>query len=808
MNDSSSQAHQPYIFGIRHHGPGSARSLRLALEELRPDCVLVEGPPDAESVLPLLADPEMKPPVALLVYKPDDPKRAVYYPFAIFSPEWQAIHYALSHNVPVRFMDLPQTIRLAEAVEDESPKTKDEGPSQDSGPELAAEEAEPKQSAIRNPQSAISTDPLRWLAEAAGFSDGERWWEHMVEHRRDGSEIFAAILEMMSALRAEADKEADERRRAKDEEATASVGGEAKTIEINGAQREVEEARREAYMRQTIRAAQREGFERIAVVCGAWHAPVLAKMPRTEKEDAAILKGLPTTKVQATWVPWTYGRLSYMSGYGAGIESPGWYHHLWTTPENVTIRWMSKVARLLREQDLDASTAHVIEGVRLAETLAALRGRPLPGLPELNEAILSVLLFGNDLPMRLIYEKLIVGETLGEVPADTPMVPLQQDLIKEQKRLRLAAEATARTLDLDLRKEIDLARSQLLHRLNLLDIPWGRAERVASNKKGTFHEIWQLKWQPELAVSLIEAGGWGNTVLDAATASARDKAQHADGLPSLTALVERAILADLHDAVSVIMQRVQDEAAVSSDVGHLMEALPPLAGVMRYGNVRGTDAHMVSHVVDGLVARICIGLPGACSALNDEAAAEMFERIIAVHSAISLLQKQNHTVAWQNVLKQLAGQDTLHGLISGRACRLLMDSGILAPEEAARRMGLALSTATEPAQAAAWVEGFLKGSGLALLHDDELWAVMDTWVAGLSEDTFTALVPLLRRTFSTFAAPERRQMGERVKNGPARRPESQSATQSDFDVQRAEAVLPLMTKLLGIANDASVKRET
>jgi hypothetical protein len=387
------------------------------------------------------------------------------------------------------------------------------------------------------------------------------------------------------------------------------------------------------------------------------------------------------------------------------------------------------------------------------------------------------------------------------------MVPLQLDLIKEQKRLRLPAEATVRTLDLDLRKETDLARSRLLHRLNLLDISWGKAERVASNKKGTFHEIWQLKWQPELAVSLIEAGVWGNTVLDAATAAARDKALHADGLPALTALVERAILADLRDAVSVIMQRVQDEAAVSSDVGHLMEALPPLAGVMRYGNVRGTDARMVGHVVDGLVARICIGLPGACSALNDDAATEMYERVMAVHVAVSLLQNEGHSLAWQNVLKQLAGQDRLHGLIAGRACRLLMDGGIVTPEEATRRMGLALSAVTEPAQAAAWVEGFLKGSGLALLHDDELWAVMDTWVSGLSTDTFAALLPLLRRTFSTFAPPERRQMGERVKNGPARGRQSQTAMEADFDVLRAEAVLPLIARLLGLANDG-VKRKT
>jgi len=93
--------------------------LRLALEELRPDCVLVEGPPDAAGVLPLLAHAEMKPPVALLVYKPDEPRRAVYYPFAVFSPEWQAIHYALSYDIPVRFMDLPVGVRLAQAKQDE-----------------------------------------------------------------------------------------------------------------------------------------------------------------------------------------------------------------------------------------------------------------------------------------------------------------------------------------------------------------------------------------------------------------------------------------------------------------------------------------------------------------------------------------------------------------------------------------------------------------------------------------------------------------------------------------------------------------
>src|SRR5262245_44645234 len=97
-----------HLFGIRHPGPGSTRALVRALAELAPDCVLVEGPPEGDELLSLVADAEMEPPVALLVYRPDEPRRAVYYPFAEFSPEWQAIRHALAARVPVRFMDLPQ----------------------------------------------------------------------------------------------------------------------------------------------------------------------------------------------------------------------------------------------------------------------------------------------------------------------------------------------------------------------------------------------------------------------------------------------------------------------------------------------------------------------------------------------------------------------------------------------------------------------------------------------------------------------------------------------------------------------------
>ena len=102
-----------HVFGIRHHGPGSARSVLKALEALQPDIILVEGPPDAEEVLPLLTHAEMEPPVALLLYVPEEPSRSVSYPFALFSPEWQALRYGLTRGIPTRFIDLPQAHQLA-----------------------------------------------------------------------------------------------------------------------------------------------------------------------------------------------------------------------------------------------------------------------------------------------------------------------------------------------------------------------------------------------------------------------------------------------------------------------------------------------------------------------------------------------------------------------------------------------------------------------------------------------------------------------------------------------------------------------
>jgi Family of unknown function (DUF5682) len=740
---SSSQA---TVLGIRHHGPGSARAVAAELAELQPDAVLIEGPSDAQPILALAAADGMSPPVALLAYAVDDPAHSVFWPFAAFSPEWQALTWALAHDVQVRFCDLPASMVLAPS----SPT-----------PKAAATEA-------------VRADPLAMLAAAAGYDDPERWWDDVIESQVAGAGPFAAITEAMTELRlAAAPQPPDEQLR---------------------------EARREAYMRTQLRATLAAGATRVAVICGAWHTPALTGKLPSAAADARVLRGLARRKVALTWVPWTHSRLAASSGYGAGITSPGWYHHLFSHPDLTVTRWLTKVARVLRAEDLPVSSANVIEAVRLAEALATLRGRQLAGLDEVTEATRAVLVDGDDVVLSLVTSRLVVGEALGEVPAGTPTVPLEADLRARARRLRLKFEAEPRILDLDLRTAAGLTRSQLLHRLTLLAVPWGTPAESAVQTTGTFRETWRLSWQPELSVSVIEAAMWGPTVQAAALARLRDLAvAKATTVPQLTAAVEACLLAELPAGLADLLAALDARAAVDLDLEHLTAALPALVRALRYGDVRGTDTSALARVADAVLTRICLGLPQAVTSLDDTGSAALRSSLDAVHAAVALLDQAQARQRWLSALAASIDRSDVHGLLIGRMVRILRDADRLDHTQAAGRLARALSIGTSSSAKAAWVEGFFSGGGLLLVHDRDLLALLDDWIVTLGERDFVDVLPLLRRTFGQFAPGERRSIGERVRHGSAA-PGRQS-DEPGLDEQRAARAMATVAALLGVGPD-------
>lgn len=749
------------LYGIRHHGPGSARSLLRALHLQQPDCILIEGPPDADALLNYVAHPEMVPPVALLIYNPKNLRQASFFPFAEFSPEWQAVLYGLQQGIPVRFMDLPMELSFGLKKDAEG----------EGAVPLPQPDAGTPNDTMTNDEM-TTPDPFRELAALAGYSDPERWWEATFE-RGATQDIFPMVTELMTTLR-----------------------------EAKNRPESHETLLREAFMRQTIRAAAKQGFDNVAVVCGAWHTPALAFLEKTKPAaDAALLKGLKKVKVETTWIPWSFDRLSAKSGYAAGVLAPAWYRILWETspltphlsPLTPSVVWLSTAARLLREHDVETSSAHVIEAARLADTLAALRRTEQPGLEDLREAAISVMGLATAKPLELLEGQLVMGDVLGRVPSSLPVPPLKADFETQARGCRLERSTAEKKLELDLREAADLRKSVLLHRANLLGIGWGSPTDAGGNRQGRFHEHWKIKWLPDYEIRLIEAGTWGNTVESAALQLALQRIAGAGTLPQLALLLDMVLKAEMPAALPILLHKLQTVSTLSSDALRLADAVPPLAEALRYGQARRMDLSLVEQTLEQMMPRLCLQLPAACIGLNEDAAVDVMKKMLALNRAFSILQVPDYDALWQQTLRSVHGSAVAAPLLAGLCSRLLFDKNWADSDSTGDTMRFRLSAAQAPADSAAWLEGFLHSSGLLLLHHPALWAILDGWVRDLPSDFFQELLPLLRRTFSRFAPPERGKMLDLAKNGGPGSDVFESKDESPlWDAARTEPVLELL----------------
>lgn len=773
------------LYGIRHHGPGSARALLAALRGDQPDqpkadLLLIEGPPESEPLLDTLRDPLIKPPVAILHYVERNPALHLYSPFAIFSPEWQAIRFAQENDIPIRMFDLPLRHQLA--LLDRS--------------ELST----------AAPSAEHDADPLTKLAALAGFADPELWWEMLIEHRPsdrpvlEDREVFAALREAMHALRA------------------AAVDPPSRL-----------ELLREAWMRRELRLATGacEG-QRIAVVCGAWHLPALDPDDPTlpnelpnELADEALLTGLPAVDVRSVWVPWSDRQFSRQTGYAAGISAPGWSTHLWNNPgHDQAIRWLSQAAATLRDHGLDISPAQVIDATRLAESLAALRGLCRPGLAESNEAMTAIFCAGDARHLRPVQEEMVIGNGVGTLPDDSPAPPLLLDWQRQCRTLRLKPDASAVNLDLDLRRPLDLRRSRLLHQLALLDVGWGTLS--TPHQTGTFRETWRLVWKPEVARRLKLAGGSGLTVEMAALTRIHEILDQylSDSPPSssrtLTSLLQtfavilRAGLGNrLLDApgpaltrrLAILLDRL---AAEENDLETLLDSFPGLVSLEEYGSLQvqfdsPIDLQIITTLVDRSINRISIALtrytrPGALTH-----SPKMLELLLTVDQAMALAGRHHRTNIWSVTLRDLVHSASTPPGLAGRAALLLWQSANITPAELQMAIRRATSTALPPLAGAAWIDAFFSRAGILLVQDQQLRQIVDDWLGGLDEPEFIAVLPLLRRTFSTFTPAERRTLDHQIRRQthPHNLP-LHSRPSPGLDQKRASLMIPTLRNLLGL----------
>jgi hypothetical protein len=744
------------ILGIRHHGPGSSALLRKALDVLDPACVLVEGPPEGDELIQYITDPDLKPPVAMLLHASDEASLASFTPFAEFSPEWQAIHWALKHERPVRFCDWPAAVSLS------------------------------LQKAARdNPESVPPqprADALDLLASAAGYEDGETFWNGLIEQRgasgQEALSVFASIETAMTEARTQ------------------------EGLSPQSPDEVLRNNQREAFMRTNIRATLKEVEGNIAVVTGAWHISGLRQATKPA-DDRALVKDLPRLKVEATWVPWTDSRLSAFSGYGAGVISPGWYRHLWSlytrkklpSAEEFASAWQSRTAFKLREEGYSAPTASAIEATRLALGLAALRDLPMPGIAEMREASLAAMCDGNPLPLAMLERKLYIGELVGEIGERVPQNPLARDLTEWQRKTRLKPQDLELEIKLDLRSDAGLLKSTLLHRLNLINVPWGKLLDAQAGR-GTFREVWVIEWEPGYSVSLAEALVYGVTIEQAAGNATLKKARETTSITELASLIQRALVSDLPETAASCIEQLQAVAVNSSDITDLMKAVSPLVRVLRYGTARRLPEDALRSLILSISVEINAGVRIGSRGLNEETTAARIAAMEAYDEALRLFGDDGLTSSWRNELGKVVDDDQVTSSIAGLSLRRLHDVVAWEPEKVAAEFSRHTSS-RQPKESGAFLEGFLRGGSEVLLQDEPLLQLLDAWLCELSETDFTDSLPLLRRSMSSFDTVARRRVLEKVQRG--RRQGTSAASPLAPESNPAfEAALPLLYKILGL----------
>ena len=722
----------PVFFGVRHLSPASAYHLRAALDRTSPQLVLVEGPSDLNDSMPWLCHPETRFPAAILAYTKTPPVRTALWPFALYSPEVQAILWAHAHQVECRFMDLPSSVFLAFAGARERRRLAE------------AEETPPGE----EPEETPSTESVYRRLETLTGEDHDTFWERHFEQLSDGAQFQLACGVFGEQLRA-----ADQ----------------------DGPQHTAETLVREAYMKQVITQAVEGGIpaERIFCVCGAFHVAGLAEnLPMTGQEEAA----LPREDAAATLMPYSYYRLTSRSGYGAGNKAPAYFELLWEAmqgdgPSQAPYLYLTRLAAAHRRMGNLVSSAEVIEAVRLAQSLAAMRGSRYPALADLRDAAVTAMGHGQFSELALAAADTEIGTKIGSLPQGVSRTSIQEDFYRQLKALRLEKFRTAQLqrLDLDLREKLnvksqdaalaDLRRSFFLHRLRVLGVHF--ASLLPSQQEGaSWGEYWDLRWTPEAEIEIVESALLGDTVEGAAACALQERGEESTTIAQAAAIFEDAFLCGMPAAAAhalSVLQGLSVDAAALADVA---ETAVRLSLVVRYGDLRRFDPQPVIPLVKQLYLRACLTLAEACVCDNKEAPAvtQAMDRLNILQLSHDFLDGER----WISLLEEVSDRDDLNTRCSGFAMAILLERGKADEELLAREVARRLSPGVPADLGAGWFEGLAGKNRYALIARLSLWRHLDGYLSGLEERDFRRALVFLRRAFSGFTPGEKNDIAENL----------------------------------------------
>jgi Family of unknown function (DUF5682) len=744
VNPASANTRNIHVFGVRHLSPSGAWHLRRYLDRVRPKVVLIEGLDDAASLIPDIVRPDTKPPIAILAYTDSQPVRTLVYPIARYSPEYQALAWAKEHDARAEFIDLPSDAFLGlQDLESERAERERKKAAEDSDDE---KEASAPQNLWR-PERAASIYEL--IATRCGEPDYDTYWERRFEHNLLEDSYRLAAYELGKELRDEEDPPLWR----------------------------AENLVREAYMRRRIAEVQRSGVkpEEMVAIVGAFHASVLgSELPAITDDE---LKRLRRRASKLTLMPYSYFKLSTQSGYGAGNHAPAYFELLWDSLQARELAdlpgvYLAHIARHVRDRGTHRSTAEVIEGVRLARTLAALHDGTAATLRDLRDAAVTLIGHGQPLTVRDALADVDIGDAIGALPKGVSQTSIQEDFERALARLKLEKHRTTQKVEmsLDLRENrrvasaeaafLDLNRSSFFHRLRLLGIPFA-TPLATGQQSATWAERWQLQWTPESEIALVEAVLLGETVELAAGFKFKTLLEASTTVSQAADLVTAACQCGLMKSMDLARQRLQELVAGTSEFKTIAHAAFQLSQTARYGDARRFDPSPLLPLMEELFVSGALSLHAAASCDHEAAKA-----MVVAMEELNRVSLEHHDrveeALWLARLRALANADDRNPLLSGFACATLLERNLMDNEDLVREVSRRLSPGVPADLGAGWFEGLAKRNRYALLARQALWEALTAYIEALDDEQFKRALVFLRRAFGVFSPREKRQICENL----------------------------------------------
>lgn len=701
---------EPTYFGVRHLSPAAAYHLRKALDEAKPELVLVEGPSDLNDQMKWLCHPETKFPAAILAYTKAPPVRTILYPLAIYSPEVQAILWAQEHGVPCRFMDLPASVFLAMQ-------------------ETEGEEA------------IQATESIYEKLEMLTGEEHDTFWERNFEQFDD---YHAACNTFGKELRASGPVDAENT---------------------------VREAYMKRVITDAINSGI--NVEKIFCVCGAYHVEGLkSNAPMTDSELKKLPKVDNAATLMPYSYYRLSTRSGYGAGNKApAYFHLLWDAMNEDGLRNAASTYLVKLAAAHRNAGNIVSSAEVIEAVHLATTLSRMRGSKYPCLQDLKDAAITTMGHGNYSELAVAFADTEIGKTIGYLPEGVARTSVQEDFYRQLKKLKLERFRTAelQRLDLDLREKLtvkshdaaflDLNRSFFLHRLRVLGVHFANSLR-SKQDQANWGEYWELRWTPEVEIEVVESSLLGDTIEGAAAFALKERADQAKSIDQAAGIFQDAFLCGMPAAAAHALTVLQSLSVDSAALTEVASTADMLSLVVRYGDLRKFDPQPVIPLIEQLFLRANLTLEDACNCDAKAAGAvtQAMDRLNALQLNLDFLDY----AGWIRLLERISDRDDLNTKCSGFAMAILLERGIATEELLAREVSRRLSPGVPADLGAGWFEGLAGKNRYALIARLSLWRHLSAYLDGLDEETFRRALVFLRRAFADFTPAEKSDIAENL----------------------------------------------